>query len=149
MFKALALSLTSCLLAACVQHDYVGQSFAPSAPGSVHVYYDAADVPSGYRVIGTNRAKSDDSMDSNEIVADMVKKAESVGADAVLVEGVQTVETGSTTSTNGQDHMKTEWYTDANGVRRKRKVPDGTWSSSSTTTVQKEKVVTGKFYKRN
>lgn len=154
MYKAtlrLALVLTSLSigLVACVQHDYVGDTFAPSAPGSVRVYYDAAAVPDGMRVIGTNRAKADESMDSNEIVADMVKKAESVGADAILVEGIQTVENGATTSTNGEQHMKTEWYTDAQGVRRKRQVPDGSWSSTATTTVQKEKIITGKFFKRD
>ncbi|MFT3684255.1 MAG: hypothetical protein QM783_04900 [Phycisphaerales bacterium] len=148
MIKLAAIVAGLVVLSGCVQHDYMGEQFAAVDPRSVAVYYDAARVPADMRVIGSNRAKADESMDSNEIVDDMVKKAASVGADAVLVEGVQTVETGATTSENGQQHMKTEWYTDANGVRRKRQVPDGSWSSSSTTTVQKEKVITAKFYRR-
>jgi hypothetical protein len=148
MLKAPLVAFCLLLLGGCVQHDYMGEQFAPVDPKTVTVYYDAARVPADLRVIGSNRAKADESMDSNEIVDDMVKKAASVGADAVLVEGVQTVQTGATTSENGQQHMKTEWYTDANGVRRKRQVPDGSWNSTSTTTVQKEKVITAKFYRR-
>jgi hypothetical protein len=149
MIKALALSFSLLLLGACVQHDYMGERYAAVDPAGVRVYYEASRIPADYRVIGSNRAKADDSMDSEAIVADMVKKAASVGADAVLIEGVTTQESGATTNTNGQDHMKTEWYTDAQGVKRKRKVPDGSWSSSATTTVQKEKVITAKFYRQD
>jgi hypothetical protein len=148
MLKAPLLALSLLLLCGCVQHDYMGEQFAPVDPRSVAVYYDASRVPTDMEVIGTNRAKADEGMESNEIVADMVKKAASVGAQAVLVEGVQTIESGASTSENGQQHTKTEWYTDANGVRRKRTVPDGSWSSSSTTTVQREKVITARFYRR-
>lgn len=147
MLKATALSLVFLFLTACVRHDYMGEVYAPVDPASVRVFYDASRLPPGMHVIGTDRATADESFESNKVVQDMIKKAASVGADAILIEGTQRVETGSTTNASGQDNLRTEWYTDANGVRRQRTVPTGTWNASSTTTVQQEKVITGKFYK--
>lgn len=149
MLKALTLPCAAALflLAACVQHDYIGEKYVQTNPAEVRVYYDASRIPSGMRVIGTDRAKSDESTDSDQIVNDLIKKAASVGADAVLIEKTETVDTGASTSSNGQENTKTEWYTDANGVKHKRTVPDGTWSANSTTTISKSKVITAKFYR--
>ncbi len=119
IFIALALSA---LLAACVSHDYIGERYAPTQ--HVNVYYDASAVPDGYRVIGQDRAQSGEAVTTEDIVADMVEKAKEIGADGLLIEGVDEVVVGSTSTAP----------TSLNTVN---------------TTVQKNKVVTGKFLKRS
>lgn len=116
------------LLPGCVSHDYVGETYAPTQ--HVQVFFDDA-VPAGYRVMGQDRADSIDATSTQDIVQDMVEKAREVGADAILITSVESVETGSSTTTQGKDKEK-----------------DGEWRSNAHTTVIREKVVTAKFLKR-
>jgi hypothetical protein len=139
-------AISAAALTACVSHDYAGQTFAPTQ--SVQVFYDASNVPPGFEVIGRDRAETTEYMTTENIIADTVKKAQQVGADAILVEGVDTVEVGSTTSTRGSDDGKTEYYATQDGQLHTRHTSSGEWKSNSYTTTSRDKVVTVKFLKR-
>ncbi|MCA9311763.1 MAG: hypothetical protein KDA21_11195 [Phycisphaerales bacterium] len=142
------LTLLGAAFGGCVSHDYMGESYAPTE--HVRVFYDAASVPDGFSVIGEDRAEASEFMSSNDIVADMVKKAREVGADAILIDGVQIVDVGSTTSTSGESssHKHTQYYASQNGKLHKRHKKDSDWHESSYTTEQHNKVITAQFLKR-
>ena len=122
-----SIAIASFAMQGCVTNDYVGERYA--ATDSVLVFYDGV-VPAGYRVIGQDRAQATEYMTTEQIVQGMIKEAKKVGADAIAITGVETVETGSDTNTYGKDKDEKKW------------------SSTSHTSVQKNKVVTAKFLKR-
>jgi len=131
----------------CVSHDYVGQTFAPTE--NVDVYFDESAVPPGLIVIGHDRAVASDDVDTQTIVTDMCKKAQKVGADALLIVGVDTVDSGVSTSTTGSAMRNTSYYVDKRGNLRARSGPSYTyWNENSSTTVLRDRVVTAKFYRR-
>ncbi|MCA9294261.1 MAG: hypothetical protein KDA20_10645 [Phycisphaerales bacterium] len=142
----LALVGGSCVLAGCVTHDYVGSSFAPSS--HVEVFYDASDVPAEYRVIGHDRAEATEYMTSEQIVQDIIKKAQSVGADAVLLGGVELVAVGATTNTSGEDLTKVKYYATQDGKLHTRHKQTGKWTQSSHTADVRDKVVTAEFLRK-
>jgi len=143
-----ALAFTAALgpLQGCVSNDYVGERYAPT--DHVRVFYDGA-IPEGYRAVGRDRAEATDMLSTEQIVQEMIKKAQEVGADAMAVTGVDTVEIGSSTSTYGRDKDTHEYYATADGELHRKNASSGEWSSNSYTTVQKNKVVTATFLKRN
>ena len=125
--RFLIITLFSLLIFGCVSQDYVGERYAPTQ--NVQVFY--TDVPSGYRVIGEDRAQAGSAVSGDDIIAAMIEKAREVGADAIVVMGVERVEVGQTTNTRGTgDH------------------DDDDWRSNSYTTTLTNKVVTAKFLKR-
>ena len=134
------------LLPGCVTNDYVGAEYAPT--DHVLVYYDQASVLGGMKVIGRDTAEATDALSTQAIVQQMVVKAQQVGADAILIEGVDTKVVGTTTTTSGRDDTKTEYYATADGGLHTRHRPSGRWSSNSYSTVVQDKVVTAKFLKR-
>jgi len=89
------------LFGCAASHDYLGERYAPTV--DVEVYYPHEDVPEGYAVIGTNRTEASESVDAEEIVADIVEKAREVGAHAVAIERYS-IEFAGVTRTTDVDH---------------------------------------------
>ncbi len=143
--KWMAVVVLGLVLGGCVTHDYVGERYAPT--DHVRVFYDSSSVPAGYSVIGQDRAEATEYMTTEDIVKDMVKKAREVGADAVLIDGVETVAVGSSTTTRGSSDGDTEYYLTDDGELRTRHKPSGKWNENSYSTIQRDKVVTARFLK--
>lgn len=89
--------------------SYMGDELAST--NKVDVFYAEKDVKLEYKVIG--HIYSSTGVSTSNVKASIVKKAKSVGADAVIVPGPTTIETGKNESTVQQaDAIKYEVKTD-------------------------------------
>lgn len=145
-FCAMWMTIAMLALGACVSHDYIGETFAPTE--EVRVFFDEASVPEGYVVMGENRATTSADMATQTIVADMVKQAKRVGADAMLIIGVETVVTGTSTSTQGSAFGRDQYYVDSKGRVRYRPSSSVRWDETTYSTIDRDKIVTAKFLRR-
>ena len=105
---------TACtlLLTACVNTDYVGESYTPTT--SVDVFYSMEDVKRPHTVMGKITATAMDGWDSEGMVLELKNQAMAKGADALVIEGVHTDTVGSYTSTYGKDKGP-EWVITKDG----------------------------------
>lgn len=78
-----------------VDVDYLGDSYAPTS--HVDVYFSEDDVTEGYLVIGHATADGDEAEDLQET---LIEKARENGADGIIFEGFDRVETGEQTIVN-------------------------------------------------
>ena len=140
------MTIATLALAACVSHDYIGETFAPTE--EVRVFFDEASVPEGYVVMGENRASTSADVDTQTIVADMVKQARRVGADAMLIIGVETVVTGTSTSTQGSAFGRDQYFVDSKGRIRYRPSSSVRWDETTYSSIERDKIVTAKFLRR-
>ena len=130
------------LLTACVNTDYVGESYAPTT--SVDVFYSMEDVTRSHKVMGKITATAMDGWDSDSMIEELKAQAMAKGADALVVEGVHTDTVGSYTSTYGNDDDP-EWVVTEDG--KLKDVGSGSSSSTSITTDTKEKVMDAELVK--
>jgi len=129
-------------LTACVNTDYVGETYAPTS--TVDVYYSMDDVDRGHNVMGKITATAMDGWDSQAMVDELKAQAMAKGADAIVIEGVHTETVGSYTNTYG-DKSEPKWVITSDG---KLKQTGGSFgSSSSITTDTKEKVMDAELIK--
>lgn len=126
IFAAITLSA---ILPGCVTTDYVGKTYAQTS--HVDLYFSETDITRAYEVMGSVRSSAPGELSFEEIQEELMKEAMAKGADAILIEDMNTVTVGSTTSTQGK----------GNGDNNDR------WSSSSNTTERKEKILAGKLIK--
>jgi len=75
-----------------VSHRYSGATYEQTDPAAVRIYTDAARVPSSLHEIGTDVATADESTDESRVMDDLIRKAASVGATAVVIEKVEAIE---------------------------------------------------------
>ena len=78
-----------------VDVDYLGDSYTPTS--HVDVYFSEDDVPEGYLVIGHATA---DGGDTEVLQETLIEKARENGADGIIFEGFDRVETGEKTIVN-------------------------------------------------
>ncbi|MDE0400551.1 MAG: hypothetical protein OXL96_22390 [Candidatus Poribacteria bacterium] len=78
-----------------VDVDYLGDSYAPTS--HVDVYFSEDDVTEGYLVIGHATA---DGGDTEALQETLIEKARDSGADGIIFEGFDRVETGEQTIVN-------------------------------------------------
>lgn len=78
-----------------VDVDYLGDSYAPTF--HVDVYFSEDDVTEGYLVIGHATA---DGGDTEALQETLIEKARDSGADGIIFEGFDRVETGEQTIVN-------------------------------------------------
>jgi hypothetical protein len=100
----LLLAMVAC---GCVSVDYVGKTYPPTA--SVDLYMSAADVPRPYEVIGESRAQVEALPFSNpaqQLQTKLLAEAQSRGANGVILGGLNTRQTSSTSTTVGQAQSK-------------------------------------------
>ena len=97
--KIIVLTLSMLLfVTACgddVDVDYLGDSYAPTS--HVDVYFSEDDVTEGYLVIGHATA---DGGDTKTLQETLIEKARDSGADGIIFEGFDRVETGEQTIVN-------------------------------------------------
>ncbi len=88
----LALMMTSC-----ISVDYLGNNYQPT--DEVAMYFDEADVPRNYEVMGMVSADAPDIISSEKIQRRILERAREAGADAVLFESMDKKVSGSNTNT--------------------------------------------------
>lgn len=143
---ALFSTLTLATLPACVTHDYMGQHYAPT--DHVEVFYAQTEVPAGYTVVGEDRAEATEYLSADAIVADIVKQAQKVGAQGVIIGNLDIVQVGENSSTSGWSKDKTEYYATTDGKLHTRHKDSGSWNSYSHSTAVRDKVITAKFLRK-
>ena len=137
-----AIAVCSALLTACVNTDYVGESYAPTS--SVEVFYSMEDVTRSHKVMGKIQATAMDGWDSDSMIQELKTQAMAKGADALVIEGVHTDTVGSYTSTYGNNDGP-KWVVTEDG--KLKDVSKGSTSSTSITTETKEKVIEAELLK--
>jgi hypothetical protein len=119
------------LLAGCVTTDYLGKTYAPTQ--HVDVFFSAQDVKRAYEVMGDIRAEGADIVSYESMQQKLEQEAMQKGADALLIEKLDMTETGYTTVEN-----KTR-------EQHRRRTSSST--AISTTTIEKDRVITAKLLK--
>ncbi len=118
--------------AGCIKQDYMGETYAPTQ--NVLVFYDESEIDmSEYHVMGSDTATASGRTDSQKIVEEMRMKAREVGADAMVVTGVEKYASGNTSGGYYTEHGD---HDDSRGL------------TTNTSTTRMEKAVTAKFLKR-
>jgi hypothetical protein len=106
----------------------VGQSYAPTS--GVDLVFSERDLKGDYTVMGQLIATGDALVSSSKLQQKIVERARQAGADAVWIESLDRVETGSTTS-----------YDESTRHRGKHT------SGTASTTVQESKRIRARFIK--
>ena len=86
--------IVSCV--SCTKIDYVGEEFPPT--DRVDQYFSAADVTKDYKVMGYIVASAPDMVSAEKMHKKLVEKAQKVGADGIIIEGLERYTAGSSTS---------------------------------------------------
>jgi hypothetical protein len=119
------------LLAGCTTTDYLGKTYPPTQ--HVDVFFSPQDVTRAYEVMGEIRAEGDDIVSYESMQYKMVQEAMQKGADALLIEKLDMIETGATTVENRTREQ------------HKRRTPSPT--AISTTNIEKDRLITAKLLK--
>lgn len=129
MLRLFLVLATLLVLAACTKIDYVGEEYAPTA--HVEQFFSTEDVAREYKVMGYVVATADDMVSAEKMHKKLIEKAQKVGADAVIIEGLERYASGSTTN-----------YTETSkeNVDKKGKVKTETTGSSSTSSEEKKQI---------
>jgi len=139
------LILTSVLFfAGCATTEYVGESYA--ATSHVDIYFDATDIDRPHKVMGQAKTEATEYMKFELIEQQLVKDAMAKGADAIVIEGMDTIVTGSFSSTSGDRDAKPKYIVTEDG-ELENIGGDGHYQSFSTTTQVKDNVITAKLIK--
>jgi hypothetical protein len=134
----------SILLVSCATTDYVGETYSPTS--NVDVFFDPSEIKRPYKIMGTAKTEGTEYLTFEAIEQQLVKDAMSKGADAIIIEGMDTVKVGSTSSTSGQSNEKPRYIATQDG-KLKKVGGDGHYSSVSTTTDIRDKVIKARFIK--
>jgi hypothetical protein len=116
-------------LVSCTKIDYIGEELVPT--DRVDQYFSAADVTKEYKVMGYIVASAPDMVSAEKMHKKLVEKARKVGADAIIIEGLERYTAGSTTSYSETSREK---------VDKKGKVKTETSGSSSTSSEEKKQI---------
>jgi len=119
------------LLTGCTTTDYLGKTYPPTQ--HVDVFYSPHDVTRAYEVMGEIRAEGDDIVSYASMQQKLIQEAMQKGADAILIETLDTIETGSTTVENRTRDQ------------HKRRASSST--AISTTSIEKDRLITAKLLK--
>lgn len=129
--KKIIFLLVAVLVAAssCTKIDYVGEEFPPTA--HVEQFFSASDVTREYKVMGYIVASAPDMVSAEKMHKKLVEKAQKVGADAIIVEGLERYTSGSNTNYTETSQDKTD---------KKGKTKTVTSGSSSTNNEEKKQI---------
>lgn len=139
-----AILASAALLVGCATTDYVGKTYAPTT--QVDVYFDRNDIKREYSVMGSALTEGTDYLTFETMQEQLIEDAKARGADGILIEGMETVKIGETTSTQGDSHKEPEYVATKDG-KIKNVGGDGHYSSVATTTEIKDKVIRAKLIK--
>lgn len=96
--ESLAIVSLLCLVVVigCTKIDYVGRSYTPTV--NVDIFFSMDDVTVAHEVMGHMVAHADDIVSAEKMQKKMVDKAKKVGADAVVILGLERYQSGESTS---------------------------------------------------
>jgi hypothetical protein len=117
------------LFLSCTKIDYIGQEFPPTT--QVDMYFSQADIERDYTVMGSVVATATDIVSSEKMQKDIIKKAREKGADAVIFEGLDRYQAGSTSSYTETSKDVTD---------KKGKIKTVTTGSQSSSTEEKKQI---------
>ena len=121
--------LVALTLVSCTKIDYVGEEYAPT--DQVDQFFAASDVTHDYKVMGYIIASAPDIVSAEKMHKKLVEKARTVGADGIIIEGLERYAAGSSTSYSESTEEK---------VGKKGKPKTVTTGSSSTTSEEKKQI---------
>jgi hypothetical protein len=121
--------LLLCVLASCTKIDYVGEEYTPTE--HVDQFFSAGDVSREYKVMGYIVASAPDMISAEKMHKKLVEKAQKVGADGIIIEGLERYTAGSSTSYSETSEEK---------VDKKGKAKTVTSGSSSTSAEEKKQI---------
>ncbi|MBI5267572.1 MAG: hypothetical protein HY851_10110 [candidate division Zixibacteria bacterium] len=127
--RKLLWALAAMTLVSCTKKDYVGEEFAPT--DRVDQFFAASDVTREYKVMGYIVASAPDMVSAEKMHKKLVEKAHKVGADGIIVEGLERYTAGSNTSYSESTEQK---------VDKKGKAKTVTTGSSSTNSEEKKQI---------
>jgi hypothetical protein len=119
------------LLAGCTTTDYLGKTYPPTQ--HVDVFFSPQDVKRPYEVMGEIRAEADDIVSYESMEQKLVQEAMQKGADAILIEKLDTTETGYTTLGTATTEQRRRRTSSSTGV--------------ATTEIEKDRLITAKLLK--
>jgi hypothetical protein len=101
-FKSMIALCAGLFFAGCASTspDYVGESYTPTA--HVDVYFNANEINRPHKIMGEARSEVTEYLTFETAKLQLVKKAMQKGADAILIQGLETAVTGSYTNITGQ-----------------------------------------------
>ena len=88
----------------CAQVNYVGKTFSPTS--DVDVYYSEDEVEKEYSTIGHAVGSGGFIVSNEKIQEEIIAKARAVGADAVIITGVEKSKVVVDDSTEEERHIK-------------------------------------------
>lgn len=136
MRKPYAIIALLLLIAGCAHIDYVGEELPPTT--IVDVYYTENDVRLSYTVIGRVVATGDAWVSTSKLRKELIKKAQKVGADGVIVYGIERYREQPTTT-----------YTETTTTENKGGKQIETTTSTASTKAEEVKQITAVFIKYN
>lgn len=87
------------LLVGCAKSNYIGKTYPPTT--NVELFMDENAITREYELMGHIVLDGDVYVSSDKLQSKMIEEAKERGADAILIEGLDEVYTGSVTSTSG------------------------------------------------
>jgi len=113
----------ACVLAGCARTEYVGKTYPPTT--NVDIYLDPADIQRDYEVMGSANVKDTGFANAQKLQQKAMEGAMKYGADAILIEALDEVVTGSTSNTSGSvtnDKNNTNYRETTNNYNRTQEV---------------------------
>jgi len=93
--------IVSAFILGCAKSSYIGKTYTPTS--NVDLYMDAKSITRQYEIMGQISIDGESLVSTDKLQEKMIEEARAKGADAVLVEGLDEVYTGSSTSTSGSN----------------------------------------------
>ncbi len=131
-------------LAGCATTDYVGQSYPPTE--NVDIFFSTDDIERQYTVMGTAKTEGTEYLSFEAIEQQLVKDAMARGADAIVIDGMETITVGSTTTTSGQSDDPPKYVVTQDG-ELKNVGGKGHYDAISTTSDIRDNVLSARLIK--
>ncbi len=132
------------MLTGCATTDYVGQTYPPTE--NVDIFFSTDDIPRQYTVMGTAKTEGTEYLTFEAIEQQLVKDAMARGADAIVIDGMETITVGSTTTTSGKSNDTPKYVVTQDG-ELKNVGGSGHYDAMSSTTDIRDKVLSARLIK--
>ncbi len=108
--QCITLALLATLLAAagCAHLDYMGETYSPTS--HVDIYYSEDNVPRAWTAMGEAIVTGDQLVSGDKMQEKLRREAMKRGADAVILESMETYKAGESTSWSQHETEKTDQH---------------------------------------
>lgn len=96
MRKLISILVLLVLITGCTQIDYIGKEYPPTE--NIGLFFSEENIEHEYEIMGRVVATAGDFVSSGKMQKSIMKKAREVGADAVVILGLERYQTGTSTS---------------------------------------------------